>query len=563
MSQNTQSIIKNIDLQLIDLLFPYNYKNQQKDLIINLITNNKVLLYSQTGYGKSISSLIANVCTLLNPANNINKIIVLVRMKTQIFRILEECFVINKKYKNNKSQIDSLTINKNSLNNILSLPLIAKEDLCIHSSHPTGIIDCKALNCSYYTVHLPNKEILKNLFDLNLEPIKNTNDIISFVGTQTPNNCPYYVIRALLSNAQIIVTTQSWLIKSKLRKELFKNVNLDRTALIIDEVHNFRPQTTHSIDYMNILEATKLCDKYNLICKNFLHEVEYNFRNSEIDETDFQIKNKDTISIFLQDSISNLKLKSLTNHEHNSLITLQSFYDMITSDQDGELWHYDREDNKKLLKRVIIFPETIFNLLSPISKVILMSGTIYPPEAYKYFFGLTNDYKIIKTPQYQNNILYAIYTNINFSSRFKNRNIGLFVKQNIIIEKLHNINPFHTLVFSTSHEFTQILVKCYEKLYQKTVFNEGTSIENQNILSELTTKDHELIYATFGGSFSEGIEIKDNITNYSKITLIIFCGIPVPPPTVQQKLIKIKYLQRHSTQITSLFLKWLPIYQTL
>ena len=65
------------------------------------------------------------------------------------------------------------------------------------------------------------------------------------------------------------------------------------------------------------------------------------------------------------------------------------------------------------------------------------------------------------------------------------------------------------------------------------------------------------------GSFSEGIEIKEDKTGVSKITLIIFTGIPHPPPTLNQRLLEYKYMQRFGQRRTLLFLKWLPIYQTL
>lgn len=126
-----------------------------------------------------------------------------------------------------------------------------------------------------------------------------------------------------------------------------------------------------------------------------------------------------------------------------------------------------------------------------------------------------------------------------------------------------NIKKIIVLVRMKTQIF-RILVECYKKVFHgKTVYCEGSSNENQIILDELRTKDHELIFATFGGSFSEGIEIKDKITNKSKISLIIFCGIPVPPPTIQQKILQTKYLQRYATKIAYLFLYWLPMYQTL
>ena len=45
--------------------------------------------------------------------------------------------------------------------------------------------------------------------------------------------------------------------------------------------------------------------------------------------------------------------------------------------------------------------------------------------------------------------------------------------------------------------------------------------------------------------------------------MIIFTGIPHPPPTLSQQLLERRYVKRFGQRNTIFFLKWLPIYQTL
>ena len=94
-----------------------------------------------------------------------------------------------------------------------------------------------------------------------------------------------------------------------------------------------------------------------------------------------------------------------------------------------------------------------------------------------------------------------------------------------MILKLHQINPGHTLIFNTSKKFTNNMYETIDnkksQYHIKEIFKEGTSSFNQNLLDMLRILDHELILATIGGSFSEGVEIKHPVSGRSRITLII------------------------------------------
>ena len=146
----------------------------------------------------------------------------------------------------------------------------------------------------------------------------------------------------------------------------------------------------------------------------------------------------------------------------------------------------------------------------------------------------------------------------------KNRNIGMLKAQLDLIIQLHSLNPQHTLVFSTSHNYTTNMVKLANYYYpDQALYAEGTSSQNQVLIDKFRMLDHEFLIVTMSGSFSEVFEIKEEKYGASKITLIIFTGIPHPPPTLTHRLLEYKYIQRFGQRQTLLFLKWLPIYQTL
>jgi DNA excision repair protein ERCC-2 len=109
-----------------------------------------------------------------------------------------------------------------------------------------------------------------------------------------------------------------------------------------------------------------------------------------------------------------------------------------------------------------------------------------------------------------------------------------------VIERLHYSNPFHTIVFATSHDLKQ-------KILLNTHFPD-TYVENPGqqlyFLDELREKKHECIFGVLGGKLSEGIELLDPNTKRSLLTLIIIAGLPFTRPDVTNQLILSLYTKK-------------------
>lgn len=125
-------------------------------------------------------------------------------------------------------------------------------------------------------------------------------------------------------------------------------------------------------------------------------------------------------------------------------------------------------------------------------------------------------------------------------------------------------DPRHTVVFSTSHNFTNDLATIHKNFYPvEHIYVEESSVNNQSILNQLREKNHELLYATFGGSFSEGIEVVDPLTKKSKIGLIIFSGLPFAPPSSGQGVVRYNYAIQYGADVADFMIESLPTYQKL
>ena len=140
-----------LPIKLAEKLFPYKFKNFQQKMLHHLVSQPYILWHAPTGFGKTVLALVSSLTYLLDENHTISKILVLVRMKTQIFRILDECVHISDHYSTLFGQLpystDMTGINPHTLpEELLALPLIGKEELCIYpKGQPKGHIDCAGL----------------------------------------------------------------------------------------------------------------------------------------------------------------------------------------------------------------------------------------------------------------------------------------------------------------------------------------------------------------------------------------------------------------------------------
>jgi Rad3-related DNA helicase len=563
-------------------LFPYEFKSQQEAMLEQLLRHPHVLWHAPTGFGKTVVALVSFLHHMLNQNRSIKRIIVMVRMKTQIFRILDEAFTIASHFFTNYEELTSYQDQRASLPaEIISLPLIGKDELCINPQLTSqgfnqGQIDCKALKCKFFDASYPKGDELEELIlTYFMKDLKITSDIKEFLTVETPALCPYYILKSMLRKAHIVVTTHAWLLNPQLSKSLFEELSIEdhKTAIIIDEVHNFRAHMTGKITYNQVRTATMFAFRNNLQIKDYLSEIELQFRKHKLTKSKHLIApDEDWRLDSIQYIINEYTGKPIPQEkDRKGLKALKQIHTFLAT--EGNLWFFDKDhyiDHKgnklyyKVMKRVLAFPESILCKISSFNRVIFMSGTLYPPKAYMTLYGLDESFQLVEVPKESRKIQYLNFVHPNMSSRQKNRSIGLFKTLSQIIKQLHDLNPNHTLVFSTSKAFTGDLKKIFGLSFPgMEAYSESTSQQNQIILEKLRLKRHELIFATLAGGFSEGVEIKDRGTEASKITMIIFTGLPHPPPTLTQQLLEEQYLKRFGQKNTIFFLKWLPIYQTI
>ena len=560
--------INSLFLKLAEESFPFKtFKTHQYDQLQALLQEDKVLWEAPTGFGKTVIAISSTIPYLLD--KQISKIFIFVRTKTQVYRILDECNKISSR------------IFDTSHKKIISVPLVAKHDLCVHKRKNTmKQVDCVLLKCPLKEKKTPEQMYDKIKNKLFISNIRKTEDYISLVKEMKDldSYCPYYVLYPFIKNADIVITTHAWLTNSTLKAIFDKDFefkDVSNYAIILDEVHNFRPARTIELK-LSLLDEI-LESEVTLQSKKFIQQLK-DYCLIHINQHDTYVtpflttENHWKLQLLDQDYFSLIDSPKhyLYFKEIHIISALKAFFEAIF-----DIWYIDQkvdEENGKEIRnfylvKEIVFPWKIFTNIKKAKRSIYMSGTLFPLSAYRELFDI-KDFSLLAVQKKAQNIQYIINTDPRLSSEYRNRSKILFDLLAIFIYECHRVNPDHTIVFNTSKQFSQYLKQAIESYMEKkeqqfAVYIESTSASNQQMIETLRYTTNDIILASMGGSLSEGVEIKDLTTKKSKIRLVILTGIPYPPPNIENDLLDKFYKHFAGETKAELFLKDLNVYQKI
>ena len=555
-------------LKLAEQSFPFkSFKKHQREQLLALLQHDKVLWEAPTGFGKTVIAITSTIPYLLD--KQISKIFIFVRTKTQVYRILDECNRISAK------------IFETTQKKIISVPLVAKYDLCVHKRKSTmKQVDCVLLKCPLKDKKTPDHLTAKIRNKLFISTIRKTEDYISLVKEMNDldSHCPYYVLYPFIKTADIVITTHAWLTNSNLKaifEKDFDFLDVSKYAIVLDEVHNFKPAKTIELK-LRLLDELLESD-VTLQSKSLVQQLK-DYCLQHIQKRDTYVKpflNKDNhwkLQLLDQDYYA-----LVDSHKHylyfkeiHIISSLRAFFEAIY-----DIWYIDQKVDEEQGKEVrnfylvkeVVFPWKIFASIKEAKRSIYMSGTLFPLAAYRELYDI-KDFSLVAVQKEAQNILYMINNDKRLSSEYRNRRPILFELLAIFIYESHRINKDHTIVFNTSKQFSKYLQQALTRYMAKKdqkfdVYIESTSASNQQMIETLRYTQNDIILATMGGSLSEGVEIKDPLTKKSKIRLVILTGIPYPPPNIENDLLTKFYNHFVGQAKTELFLRDLNVYQKI
>ncbi|MFX0084086.1 MAG: helicase C-terminal domain-containing protein [Candidatus Hodarchaeota archaeon] len=505
-------------------LFPHPELRTYQTKFLRFVEKHpKVMIHAPVGFGKTIMALISTL-PLVKEKNF--QLYIFVRTKAQVFRVF-----LNEIHK---------IANSKKYGYLTAVPLILKADLCIKNDRIQffrGV--CGQIKCPYLeqTRSIPEEDFpaIVEQIPITSNATNGSISIDTYKEAFSDFGCPYHVIKRCIPYANIVVTTHTYL-RSKNLQEMFSQLLIQSTfpekIAIIDEGHNFTAniESEISIEDLNRARALiplKVFDELQDLIISFRNRVE---RPRHLSST--------SLDAFLDHD------QKLSLLEKSHLLKIKDF---LTS--RGDIWV--SEENRLL--QLNPFPHQSFSFINrDFSRVILMSGTFTPLSSYKALYGLS--YASLQIPSDFQFGLNGIIYHRRFTSKYNERTALTYKSMASVIQRLHESNPFHTIVYATSHEFKDKIL-AYMSLPQIYIENPGIS---PYFVDDLKKKNHECIFGVLGGKLSEGIEILDK-NNRSLLTLIIIAGLPYPRPDATNRLLKSLYAQKWGVRIAKHICNTLPV----
>ncbi|MFW9996963.1 MAG: helicase C-terminal domain-containing protein [Candidatus Odinarchaeota archaeon] len=565
-------------------IFPYQtFKNQQGRLIQKVLLTDRLIVQAPTGSGKT-SVMLSSLLPFVKLCNA--RLIIATRTKMQIFSVFMKEFrklVANIKDEQLMEQYSRLKI----------VPLVGKTSMCTNRSAIKGqsTQSCNLISapCKHYSKSKGMKydEFRDAMNGLNW--IDDFKSLDKYKESLMRYGCPYQFAWRMAYTADVIIVTHAYLKNPdilSLLLHVLDNSNEQNRArhsiLLIDEAHDFGPVvrsqlTRRELDFLaeqfphdivlelrkEIMSKTGLIDALDVssldieVLKLALGSFHENARKSK----DKKVKD----SFYKNARMTNNFIEFLQTKSDYWAIVPPRELDLLP--RQGKSQNLSVEDiaELELDKRVILiepFPEKIFASLSGFMKVILMSGTFKPLDLYTLFYGLKegkHPYQEWITKDRSGNRFEAILVNKSFSSSYKQRDVQLYERYGNAIKQLHGINPNHTVVFCPSYEFKNGLMQ-----HVGTKYEEKSRIGGFDWLDELQYLNHELIVATSGGKLVEGIEILQGGKGRSLITMVIFAGLPYPPPDfITREILARLYSKKWNKNTASSLLNDLPLLRNI
>ncbi|MDD1769624.1 MAG: ATP-dependent DNA helicase [Methanomassiliicoccales archaeon] len=188
---------------------------------------------------------------------------------------------------------------------------------------------------------------------------------------------------------------------------------------------------------------------------------------------------------------------------------------------------------------------------------IVMSGTLHPPEMFAELLGLegrcaTREYRSPFPPE--NRIVLAAG---DVSSRYRTRGEQTNEAMAERVRRICAAVPGNVAAFFPSYDFLAgIALHLRRKETGKRILEESrelTKNERDAMLVDLSREGDALLLATIGGSFSEGIDFRDNL-----LSAVIVAGFPLGPPSLENDLLRTHFAQKFGAKKAVLYSRTYP-----
>ncbi|MCQ5376156.1 MAG: ATP-dependent DNA helicase [Methanomassiliicoccales archaeon] len=435
--------------------------------------------------------------------------------------------------------------------------VIAQEDMCLAKRE-------KRLQCKNNDACFFSKEIPKEIVDRILTRPLHVQELIRLCLKE--GVCPYFAATHAMAGSNLVVCDYNHFFAFNSRPILDKiGKKISESVIIIDEGHNLPRRivenhtgmlTMHSIQRaLNSKSLRKFREDIDILRIAFLkvlsaHSDKERVNTKELD--DMLITNACTDTEGLAREISE-ELEPYELLKHQNLIDFLSMWHRFGN---SSIRYVDRS-SKSIIVR-LIDPSLISRpIFDSAHCVIVMSGTLYPPDMFADLLGVekrcacrrypspfpTNNRLILSIPQVSSK--YIMRSQTTYSAMAK------------IIMDISDVVQGNVLCFFTSYDFlNEVRSRIGPMKARRHILIERkgyTKSQKEAMIIELKRSRHCLLLATIGGSFSEGVDFKDNI-----ISCVIIAGFPMNPPSIENDAIKQRFEKKIGKRRAELYFDIYP-----
>ncbi len=520
------------------IFFPHeNIRDIQKVLvlqILNIIKNKQnLIVHAPTGSGKTASSLSSALTFALQ---NNKTVIFVTPMHSQHKIAVDTLKLIRKKYSLDFKATDFIGKKWMCLqNNVNEMSSSEFSEFC------TQLV--KNESCEYY---INFKDNTKKELSLNNE-INHVEDLIKIASTY--KTCPFEISSENAKKSKVIIADYYHVLSPSIREHFFKRIqkDIENCIIIFDEAHNLikkcRDLLSVSLSTITIDKAIKESTEFNLNLEVELKSVRnklillINYLN--LGEYEKLIKKED----FLFDLNFILKLDAeseivLESKKKSFIRSISNFLESWSGDDSG----FIRIINRTFLRSGkpcynLIFkcldPSIIFKKINSYSN-ILMSGTLTPQQMYIDLLDLNKNRTVsaeYKNPFPLKNRLCLIVPKT--STKYTERSETMYKNIAEICSNIVNIVKGNTIIFFPSYDLRDKVNNFFQNQCEKTTFSEYQNFskeDKQSLLDKFKKNNGSVLLAVSSGSFSEGIDIENNI-----LKCVIVVGLPLAKPDLETK----------------------------
>jgi DNA excision repair protein ERCC-2 len=530
-------------LSLSKYKFPYKPRPRQLEVaseIQEALKTANVILEAPTGFGKTP----VVIYSLLPFLDRGGRIVWAVRTGNETDRPIEEFRVFREK----------------SNARFIAMSFRGKKDMCLLAKEFGETLDYSEVSyiCSRERKRCPYYKRLEEGVDYSTllsRGVLTYSEVYEWA--RKKKVCPYFLQRELLKVADVVSLSYNYVVDENLSWTIKGAFPLSQSILVVDEAHNLTQLnlggdtvTEGTIERAKReaeeLEARDMAEFIDKIQEN----VEKEF--SSLGEEESQVFSPLKLIDGREEMIEKMKtlgeeVRDIRFREgkrpHSSLYHLANFLEEATSyeGERGVALIAEKIDGKIHLNIWDMrSSEILSNVWKKFRRVIFMSGTLSPIEAFAETIGVKN-YKPISVPSPYDETNASVYIVKDLTTRGEELSQEMARKYVEAIGKVLERVKGNTAVFTASYRIQLKLLEAglretsQQKGYQ--VFVEKRDMSGQEageVLQEfkkLADEGKGLLVAPMGGRFAEGIDLPGK-----ELVCVFLAGIPFEKPTVKTNL---------------------------